>query len=289
MPIIPVSGRPQKVTPMVKQSIINQASNMARAGTAADRGFVENALIQAKKEKAVNQLAEVSPPSAYTTRQMCKAIAPTGAVQAETQTTKRQMEKGDLRNAISFAAVSHACLEGISPAFIFNSDDVGFELGGGKDNKVYVPTEVKRELTLINQGIKVTEDTQKFRVAHLFNTIAADGSLLHSACKIRDDSFSTMRIFELDKSLTVWFLPLNKSHQDFISILYRSFLIPLVLKKRDFLQASQMQGLREHVVGADPAKLVVKLVTLPPCASVTRSAFTLDGEQYQTKEFRDAA
>ena len=102
-------------------------------------------------------------------------------------------------------------------------DDVGFELGGGKDNKVYVPTEVKRELTLINQGIKVTEDTQKFRVAHLFNTIAADGSLLHSACKIRDDSFSTMRIFELDKSLTVWFLPLNKSHQDFLDSLSQLF------------------------------------------------------------------
>ncbi len=55
---------------------------------------------------------------------------------------RRKQQKGDLRNAIPFAAVSHACLEGISPAFIFNSDDVGFEVGGGKDNKVYAPTEV---------------------------------------------------------------------------------------------------------------------------------------------------
>ena len=92
-------------------------------------------MIQAKKDKPVNQVA---PPSAYHTRQVLGMIAPHGAVQAETQTIKRQKEKADLRNAIAFAAVSHACLESIS--------DVSFELGVGKDNKVYVPPEVKQEL-----------------------------------------------------------------------------------------------------------------------------------------------
>jgi hypothetical protein len=43
----------------------------------------------------------------------------------------------------------------------------------------------------------VTGDTKKFRMAHVFNTIAADGLLLHSASKIRDDKFSKMRIFEV--------------------------------------------------------------------------------------------
>jgi hypothetical protein len=87
----------------------------------------------------------------------------------------------------------------VSPALIFNSDDIGFELGLYRDLRLYVPKEVKFELSQLNRGSRVTAgDTKKFRVAHVFNTIifAADGLLLHqSACKIRDEKFSKLRIF----------------------------------------------------------------------------------------------
>jgi hypothetical protein len=53
------------------------------------------------------------------------------------------MQTSEVLNAIAFAAVSHACLEDISTAFIFNPDDIGFEPGVGKNSKVYVPTAIK--------------------------------------------------------------------------------------------------------------------------------------------------
>jgi hypothetical protein len=64
------------------------------------------------------------------------------------------MQNSEVINAIAFAAVSHACLEDISTAFIINLDDIGFELRVGKNSKVYVPTVIKRELDEINQDIK---------------------------------------------------------------------------------------------------------------------------------------
>jgi len=119
--------------------------------------------------------------------------------------------------------------------------------------KLYVPKEVKLELFQLNRGIKVTGDTKKFSIAHVFNIIAADGLLLHSACKIRDDTFSKMRIFEVFEWLNIWLLPVAITHKDIIAILFRTILKPLVQKKRQFLLDSYNLGLREHVYDNDTA------------------------------------
>ena len=68
-----------------------------------------------------------------------------------------------------------ACLEGKSPALVFYWDGNGFGLGLDRDLRVYVPKEAEIELSQLNGGIKVTGDPKKFRVAHVFNTIAARG------------------------------------------------------------------------------------------------------------------
>jgi hypothetical protein len=263
LPILPKSGRPRKLPPDIMVGIKDEAGHLARYGKALDAQDITKSIIQRKKTKAVNPFAEVSPPSYYQLLQVLDFISPDGAVGAELQTAKRQNECTDLRNGIACAVVATACLEGISPALIFNSDDICFELGLDRDLRVYVPTEVKLELSQLNRGVKVT-GYQKIPcgscVQHHCRRWPASPLRLQNQ---RWQIFKNANFWDFRVAYHLASTRITMTHKDFIAILYQSNIFDTIgSEKRKFLLDSQNLGLREHVYDNDPANLAIEHIAL---------------------------